>query len=337
MKVASAQVSGHLATPDLVTAAVREALARAGLERAAALLLLLSRDFARHPQPAILAAARTAGCLQVGGCTAHGVFTENGGQLDQPAAAVMVFSEAPPGPTAPPLLSLAGGSTLPYAWRSGPARVGLLGSESVCWSGGRISDDDQASLTLPARHCTLARSSGLRRLGEAQAVTASLGFEVQSIAHGSAVDSLRRALPPELRDQPPLHHIVALRSPDQPAIAILSANADGSLSLTERLAPGEMLRWAIRQPLSAEQDMRDTLNAAVDGQNAPDFALMFSCIGRGPLFYGGDDRDLLAFRERFPGVPLLGAYGSGQIAPLTGSNLLFQNTVVTLLCESPHV
>jgi hypothetical protein len=52
----------------------------------------------------------------------------------------------------------------------------------------------------------------------------------------------------------------------------------------------------------------------------PDFALMFSCIGRGPLFYGNDDRDLLAFRERFPGVPLLGAYGSGQIAPVGGKS-----------------
>ena len=55
------------------------------------------------------------------------------------------------------------------------------------------------------------------------------------------------------------------------------------------------------------------------------------------VFYGDDDRDLLAFREICPGVPLLGAYGSGQIAPVGNGNRLFQNTVVTLLCESAHV
>ena len=89
--------------------------------------------------------------------------------------------------------------------------------------------------------------------------------------------------------------------------------------------------------MSAEQDMRQSLLATVDLEKRPDFALMFSCLGRGPLFYGDDDRDLLAFRETFPGVPLIGVYGSGQIAPAGNGNRLFQNSVVTLLCESVHV
>ena len=92
-----------------------------------------------------------------------------------------------------------------------------------------------------------------------------------------------------------------------------------------------------RQPLAAEEDIRQALNAAVDRKNQPHFALMFSCIGRGPLFYGNEDRDLLAFRDIFPDTPLLGAYGTGQIAPLAGGNRLFQNTALTLLFESAHV
>jgi small ligand-binding sensory domain FIST len=64
---------------------------------------------------------------------------------------------------------------------------------------------------------------------------------------------------------------------------------------------------------------------------------MFSCIGRGPLFYGDDDRDLLAFRQQFPDTPLLGAYGSGQIAPAGAQNRLFHNSVITLLIEGTHV
>ena len=83
--------------------------------------------------------------------------------------------------------------------------------------------------------------------------------------------------------------------------------------------------------------MRQSLLAAVDSEKRPNFAVMFSCLGRGPLFYGNEDRDLLAFREQFPDLPLIGAYGSGQIAPVDGENRLFQNAVITLLYESAHV
>ena len=82
--------------------------------------------------------------------------------------------------------------------------------------------------------------------------------------------------------------------------------------------------------------MRDTVAGLTVAK--PEFALMFSCIGRGPFFYGGEDRDLLALRERFPGLPILGTYGSGQLAPFlsTGKRATQQlhNTVVTALIGS---
>ena len=64
---------------------------------------------------------------------------------------------------------------------------------------------------------------------------------------------------------------------------------------------------------------------------------MFSCIGRGPLFYGSEDRDLQAYVESFPGLPLIGAYGTGQIVPAAKVNHLFHNTALTVLFESPDV
>ncbi|SBT07059.1 conserved hypothetical protein [Candidatus Propionivibrio aalborgensis] len=77
----------------------------------------------------------------------------------------------------------------------------------------------------------------------------------------------------------------------------------------------------------------------------PVCALMFSCIGRGPYFYGGEDCDLDVLRERFPDLPVLGTYGTGQIAPiasgeggggggefgLNSQNCQMQNAVVTAL------
>jgi hypothetical protein len=341
MKVASSLVSGLYPTPELAAEAVRNALQGAGLQRADSVLLFLTRDYVRHAPPAIVAAARAAGTLQVSGCTAFGLLTERGWLLDQPGTAALVIGEIAPAAPADghnqPLLSFSGQHTLPYAWQAMPERVGLLDAEAVAWSHGRMADQPGAEIRLAGVHARLCLSPGLRLLNLPLTVNAATGYDLRRIGGLAPIDSLRRHLPGELRADPPLHQIVIVREPGAPAIPILTANADGSLTLAEPLAVGEHVHWAIRQPLSAEQDMRQSLLAAVDPEKKPDFALMFSCLGRGPLFYGNDDRDLLVFREQFPGVPLIGAYGSGQIAPVGDRNRLFQNTVVTLLCEGTHV
>jgi len=339
VKVASGLASGLHPTPDIAEAAVRSALERADLHSASHVVLLLSPQFARQPGPAILAAARAAGCLQVAGSTASGLFTEEGWEFDQPAAAAMVFaSGAPTGVAgAMPTLSFSGHGTLPYAWQAGPARAGLLEPNAAVWTHGRVSADACSEFNLPGRCLHLSRSSGLRQLGEMLPAMLGEAYELRQVGGHTAFDSLRRALPPELRDQPPLHHVSVLRQGEEPPVAILAANADGSLTLAGALDTGENIAWAIRQPLAAEQEMRSSFRAAANSGIQPDFALMFSCIGRGPLFYGDDDHDLQAFREQFPGTPLLGAYGSGQIAPVGQGNRLFHNSAITLLFVSADV
>ena len=340
MRVASGMASGPQPTMDLAALAVRHALRAAGLERADSVVLFLTRDYLRHAQPAVVAAARAAGTLQVSGCTAYGLLTEDGWLFDQPGAAALVIADAAPGAAGPrhePLLSFSGHPALPYDWQAPPERAGLLDAEAVTWSHGRLAGETGAELLLAGIHTRIVCSPGLRMLGPPLTVNAVAGYDLCEVGGLAAIASLLRSLPAELRAEPPLHQIAVARQPGTPAVPILAANADGSLTLAEALATGEPVRWAIRQPLSAEQDMRQSLLAAVDPGKKPDFALMFSCLGRGPLFYGNDDRDLLAFRETFPGVPLVGAYGSGQIAPAGDGNRLFQNAVVTLLCESAHV
>lgn len=338
MKAATGLVTGHRPQPELAQEAVQLALANAGLERADNVILFLSREFSRHAPAAVLAAARAAGCLSVHGCTASGLFTERGWQLDQPTAAALVVAAPEAGNAGQaPTLSFSSHSRLPFDWQEGAVRAGLLDSDAVTWTHGRVTDHGCAEFRLPGLDARLARASGLRLLGEAAPVEQCRGYELVRVGGHRAIDSLVRALPAELRDQPPLHRIAVVRAADEPAIAILSANGDGSLMLAETLNEGDPITWAVRQPLAAEQEMRAALNATVSPKNRPNFALMFSCIGRGPLFYGDDDRDLLAFREAFPDTPLLGAYGAGQIAPQAGRNRLFHNTALTLLFESAHV
>jgi len=64
---------------------------------------------------------------------------------------------------------------------------------------------------------------------------------------------------------------------------------------------------------------------------APSFGLFLSCIGRGPFFYAGEDRDWMLFRQRFPDLPFIGAYGTGQIFSADHRNRLLQNSVIAAL------
>ena len=64
MKAATSLVTGVRPAPELAEEAVDNALDKAGLDRASQVLLFLSHDFARQPQPAVIAAARAAGCIR---------------------------------------------------------------------------------------------------------------------------------------------------------------------------------------------------------------------------------------------------------------------------------
>ena len=68
-----------------------------------------------------------------------------------------------------------------------------------------------------------------------------------------------------------------------------------------------------------------------DSPRDPAFGLCFPCMGRGPYFYGGVDRDLEAITRRFPGLPLIGFYGNGEFAHLDDGNRLLQYATVLAL------
>lgn len=339
MKVASGLAAGNRPTPELAATAVKIALAKADLEQAGSVILFLTRDFQREPQAALLAAARAAGCMEITGCTAYGLITEEGWLLDQSAAAALVIETPPAGKTieSDHRLCFTSHSTLPFDWQTLPPRVGILSSDAAVWAHGRPIAGGNAELDLHGLKSRLAISTGLHPISEALSVDACRSYDLVKIAGQKAVETLRRNLPGERRHDLALHHFVAIRRPGDPGVAILAANDDGSLTMAEPFTAGDTLRWAIRLPLGAEQEMYESLQTAVNGGNAPDFAIMFSCIGRGPLFYGNDDRDLATFRQQLPKTPLIGAYGAGQIAPASAANCLFQNAVMTLLFESADV
>lgn len=378
MTVATALIAGNEPQPQLAEEAVRQALGKlkaAGASHATSVLLYLTADFARTAQPAILAASRAAECTQVAGATATGLFTEEGWVLDRPAAAAMVFGNElclRPGQGPGPLLGFADSSALPAEWCAGAPRFGGLHCDSLArspgpvWNQSRLCADHRLSLQVAGAQVHVETSLGLRLLGDPLAVTQVSGHDLHTLGEQPALDTLLRCLPLELRERNslPLHQITAVLtdSATNPAdalaggrgrlVPLITANNDRSLTLADRITPGLQLSWAIRQPVAAEQDMRASLERlehrtkraeAMPGGPvlSPAFALAFSCIGRGPYFYGGEDRDLACLTQHFPGLPVLGLYGSSQIVPQSeGGGRLVHNAVVTALFTAsgaPHV
>ncbi len=328
---------------------------QAGLDIANSVLLFLTSEFARDPQPALLAAARASNCTRILGCSAAGIFTEQEWVLDSPAAAAMAFGGslglAPCNDAGADdlILSMAAPSAINTTWLSEPGmRYGGVSGDATgqgpfkVWCGSKESPTGRCETTIRGARGAVGVSQGIRPISVPREITRLSGYDVLTLAEQPALNILARELPLEVREMEriPLHLIMAGVTFGDTATAvaegrfhltpIISTNAeDRSVTLSTRLTRGEKLFWALRQPLAAERDMRLTIDRLQDRlPAAPDFGLLFSCMGRGPYFYGGVDRDLDLVKQRFPGLPLIGFYGNGEIAPLHGASQLFQYSAV---------
>jgi small ligand-binding sensory domain FIST len=114
---------------------------------------------------------------------------------------------------------------------------------------------------------------------------------------------------------------------------IISHDDDsGSITLAQPLKAGQYLSWGLRDKESAAADFLLTTHQLAETLGTqPDFGLLFSCLGRGPYFYGGIERDLKVLKQTFPDMPLLGFYGNGEIATIQGSNHLLPSSAVLSL------
>lgn len=352
--VATGLARGARAEPRLASLAVERALERAGLARANSVLLFLTPHFAPSPEPALRAAARAAGCLQVNGCTGAGVLTEDEWLLDVPGAAAMVFGdrlrfEAVDADADEPVISLCSPAGLSADWLDTPTpRIGAVSGDLFgqgpfrVWSGTRVLDSGRMDAVIAGTHGVVQVSQGLRALTSPIVVAEVQGLDVLKLGNYPALNVLVQSLPKSLHhdEQLPLHMLMggvtfgdpdtAIRDGRYRLNHIVAANLrNQSVTFSVPLAPGERLFWAMRDALTAERDFRHTIDQAAQHLgDDPDFALLFPCMGRGPHFYGNRDRDLDLLKRHYPGLPVIGFYGNGEIAPLDGMNHLYQYSAV---------
>lgn len=115
---------------------------------------------------------------------------------------------------------------------------------------------------------------------------------------------------------------------------IMGVNAKkGMLSCVSPVEVGEFVTFTVRDPKMAALDLKNMLEDMrfrFQGRK-PSFGFYFNCCARGEMLYGEPSHDVRRIREEFPGVPVLGFFGYGEIAPIDHVNHLHQHSGVLSL------
>lgn len=369
MKVATGLAIGATPMPELAAKAVEAAMQKAGITSPSSVLLFLTSEFAADPQSAIKAAAKAASCTQIIGCSATGIFTEEDWVIDSPAAAAMVFSDLNfgyPKADAPQnngdlLLTLTAPNAINTTWlnplEQNPSRLrfGGVSGDAIghgpfsVWQNGKGTTQGYCEVTLNNTAMAVAATHGLKLISSPRRITASNGNDLLTVADLPALTTLLSAWQKysKTSDAAPYHQLMAvyankasqLERGEYNIASIIIEDADNaSITLTKPLQVGDWLSWAIRDVDAAQIDIVKTaseLKQQLDTE--PTFALLFSCLGRGPYFYNGTDQDLALIKTLFPNLPVIGFYGNGEIAPINGINELLQYSAVLGLFSKSKV
>ena len=329
--------------------AVNIALEKAGITQAESVLLFMTPEFTDEAAAAVRLAARTAGCVQVSGCIGYGILTDHDWILDSPGVAAMVFGK---GTAVSPVTSETPDAVISFCtphdfnpdWlHDTTPHIGAIASDPLGqgdykhWQGAQIKKNSSVELGIKNVHAAFAVAQSFKTLTSPRVIDAAEGLDVVSLEDLPALDVLLDALPsPIMKNNLPLHLLLGGVTFGRPDNAInegrfhldhiISTNTEThSITLTSELQPGERLFLAIRDTYAAELGMKQAIDTATKKLHArPDFGLLFPCLGRGPSFYGGIDRDLEILAEAHPGMPFIGFYGNGEIGPLKDGNHTYQ-------------
>jgi small ligand-binding sensory domain FIST len=95
----------------------------------------------------------------------------------------------------------------------------------------------------------------------------------------------------------------------------------GALAVGEPVRVGQTLRFHVRDAAAADEDLRENLANAIDGDRAAG-ALLFTCNGRGTNLFAAPDHDARAVGELLGGDGVAGFFCAGEIGPVGGKPFL---------------
>lgn len=339
MPIATALIQDRKASPQMGITAIKMALQKAGLKKADNILVFLTGEFTPCLESTLTAIQEAAGTENVFGCTTVGVLTEHDWVIDGPAIAVMVFA-ARQGLSIDrkqdETFALVAPSAINTLWLEGLKTCygGVSGDFTgqgpyAVWSKGELQESGRLETSWKGLKTHWHVSLGLEILTPKLSITGADGLDLLTVDHTAAALPLWHAL----REEDAIGHlplVYALTDGEEP-IPVLSVHLhNGRVTLARPLRPGQTIRWAIRTANAATQEISSILTE--HQQTAPQAILMIASASRGATLHDGRDAELDLIKQRWPGLPIIGFYGNGEITPYAGKNrILSTSTLIGLL------
>jgi small ligand-binding sensory domain FIST len=112
---------------------------------------------------------------------------------------------------------------------------------------------------------------------------------------------------------------------------LIGADEDtGEIEIGEAVRVGQTLRFHVRDARSADEDLRENLAEALDGDSAAG-ALLFTCNGRGTNMFPTPDHDARAVAAGLGGDAVAGFFCAGELGPVGGRPFLHGFTATIAL------
>jgi len=180
-------------------------------------------------------------------------------------------------------------------------------------------------------------SQGCTPIGKPWTITGATGNVIETIALRPAYEVLVEtvhALPREVQQRARGNLFVGLAMDEYREELhrgdflirnLLGADAEsGTLTVGAIPRPGQTLQFQLRDHVTADEDLRELLEAAKTdlGGQEPIGALLCSCNGRGIGLFGTPDHDAWAVADRLGPIPLAGFFCNGEVGPVGSRNFL---------------
>jgi small ligand-binding sensory domain FIST len=190
-------------------------------------------------------------------------------------------------------------------------------------------------------------SQGCSPIGADAVVTGAEGNVVFELAGQPALERLRSeiaALPAERQRLAAEGILVGIvidenrseyRRGDYLMRGLLGADQEsGAIAVGDEVRVGQTLRFHVRDAHSADEDLNESLDAALAGAS-PAGALLFTCNGRGTRMFPEPDHDARAIARALAGESLGGMFCAGEIGPVGGAAFLhgFTATMAVFLAS----
>ncbi len=215
------------------------------------------------------------------------------------------------------------------------AGAGRPGTQALILDG-EVLDTGAVGASVSGIPVRTVVSQGCAPFGREAVITRAEGNVVHELAGEPALDRLQAeilALDPAVQRQVASGLLVGLvidenkseyGRGDYVVRGLLGADEQArSLAVGERVRVGQTLRFHFRDATSADRDLREALDDALDhGQRPAAGALVFSCNGRGTGMFGEADHDARAVAAALGAPALAGFFCGGEIGPVGGRAFL---------------